>query len=683
MTQPRGLDEFAARLEGAQALKALHYLIDRVPQLQHWPEQVDGIPVGSIAGRPVFLPLASHSLTVGATGEGKFTCAIAPLALHDVRDARGISCGMVFVDPKNGEAARITRPWREHIREEMTFVLDPYGRAGGADTLNPFDFLDPDADDFFEQCSGFAKALVIQRPKETRGNDFIWDSRGAEWLRAIIGFLAREPGEERTIMRVRQIFSCEADAFIALMERMQNQPGAPAFITNGASDMKRVTSKAEREASGYIATIMEATQFADSARMARVLERSSFDPIVVRSHGATVYVVTEDERLETSAPWVRLMCEIIRQRINRSPLRRHVHWVIDEARAFDAWSFIEGGLRAMRSAHVSLHLFYQNVGQMKGVWGEGWSSIADTRLIRFLGSSDVETCKWIAELAGETQVIEYGLADTVSESRGQSQAIGQTKGVSDAEGTSSGTTFSSAIGFANATSRAQARADGQNWASQRSVTESEGSATSRGEAYGRSFSLTDGYSSQTSSSDTDSRGGSFGYSSGPGGGGSSFTSQSSHSSTTSMSSGLSMSTTEGRSVTQSTNDTQSRSRATGESQSQGGNRSNTHTLGSSRTDSGTQTKGRNNGKTSTHTRSEGSSTTDTTNASQSAGRSRNRTEKRRLMTVDEVRRLDKTQMLVLIDREADCLVDRLNYYAAAPLLARVLEGRLAQSDPDT
>ena len=565
MEPPEGFDAFASGLTPDNSVKALGFLIDRLPVLQDWPERVAGIPVGAIGGRPVFMPIEGHSITVGATGEGKFTSAIAPLALHDVRDERGLGCGMVFVDPKNGEAARITGPYRAHMREELTFVIDPYGKAGGADTLNPFDFLYPEDDDFFEQCSGLAKALVVQRPKEKRGTDFIWDSRGAEWLRAVIGYLAREADEERTIMRIRQIFSADADSFASVLARMQMQPGAPAFIVNSATDMQRVTGKAEREASGYIATIMEATQFADSLRMTGVLANSTFDPIAIRRDGASVYIVTADERLETSAPWVRLVCEVVRQRINRSPVHRQVHWVIDEAKAFDAWSFIEEGLRAMRSANISLHLFYQNVGQLKGVWGEGWTSIADTKVIRFLGSSDVETCKWIAELAGETTVVEYGVSDNTSETRGDLHARGQTAGEADADGTSRTSNWSVAKGLSHGQSHSRALANAETWGQQRNRSRTNSLSRSEGSSFGQSHAITHGHSFQESTSTSTTHGDSLSFGAGPGG---STSNTGIHSSTTtnaSSSTSESTSVTNGVNSSVSTNHGSSESDTTGES----------------------------------------------------------------------------------------------------------------------
>lgn len=674
----RLVDALARELSLKQRLALLARAVKAFPLWRSWPERVDGIPVGKLDEVPAFLPIEGHSLTVGAPGEGKFTSVIAPLALHDVRDEEGRACGMVFLDVKNGEAAKITRAYRETLREEMTFVLDPYGLAGGSDTINPFEFIDPTAPDFFEQCAGLAKALIVQRPKDKRGNDFIWDARGADWLTAVIGYLASQPKEERTIMRIRQIFSLDADAMAQFLQEMAGLPKAQPFIANTARDMSRVNTKAEREASGYIATILEATQFADSALMAATLRTSTFDPMVVRTHGASVYVVTPGDYLQTSAPWVRLISEVIRQRVLRSPSKRQVHWVIDEAKAFDAWSFIEDGLRALRSANISLHLFYQNIGQLKAVWGEGWSSLTDVKLIRFLGSSDVETCKWIAELSGETTIVEYSRADNRGAS--ETRAVGSTtsRGRSTARGTSDGESWNTTHGHSTAVAISQARGLSDGRTHQVSTGKSKTQASGIAFSYGSSKSLNITNSIQIGYSDSTNQGASAGFANGPGGSSGNFSSSVGRAHTESTSYGTSVSEGETTNKSQNYSHTTTEGDTSGESNGTSHQVSTTDTKGRTTTQNHGRSDGGSRAKTKTITETEGANTTETTSKAVSQGVTLTQTERRRLLTVDEVRRLDSTKMLVFVGRRHGALVDRMHYHRNAPLLARVLAGDLAQ-----
>jgi type IV secretory pathway TraG/TraD family ATPase VirD4 len=674
------LQALADQLSLKQRLNLLWKTIRAFPVLRAWPVKVDGIPIGKLADTPAFLPIEGHSITIGAPGEGKFTSVIAPLALHDVRDEEGRSCGMVFLDVKNGEAARITRPYRETLREEMTFVLDPYGLAGGTDTVNPFEFIDPTAADFFEQCAGLAKALIVQRPKDKRGNDFIWDARGADWLTTIIGYLAWQWDEERTIMRVRQFFRLDADGLAAILNTMASLPDAPPFIADGAKDIHRVITKAEREASGYLATILEATQFVDSALMARTLKTSTFDPMVVRSHGASVYIVTPGEQLQISSPWVRLISEVIRQRVLRSHARRQVHWVIDEAKAFDAWNFIEDGLRALRSANISLHLFYQNVGQLKAVWGEGWSSLTDVKLIRFLGSSDVETCKWIAELTGETTVVEYSRADNRGRSTNRAIGTSVSNGVSNARAFGDAQSWSSQKGTSKALATSQARGVSEGKTRQTGFGTTSSDATATGFSFGSSRSRTVSNSWQHGHADGRTSGMSAGFANGPGGSSGNFNSSFGDSHTENFSFGSSISQGESWNDSHSLTHTKSKGRSFNSGESDARTTSTTDTSGVTTTENDSSGQGGSTTTTKTKTETQSHGRTETDSEGHNEGVTITQTERRRLMTVDEVRRLDKAKMIVFVDRRHAHLVDRMHYHRSAPLLARVLEGDLVQRE---
>lgn len=646
-------------------LTLLRHFISKMPILQNWPERAEGLPIGLVDDQPVYLPLEGHSLTIGSSGEGKFSSVIAPLALHDVLDENGVAAGMVFIDAKNGEAARITGPYRRTLREEQVFVIDPYNKAGGTDCLNPFDFIDPAAADFYEACAGLAGALVVQRPQGKRGNDFIWDSRGAEWLTAMIAHLALDPAETRTLRRLRSIFAVEEDEFTAVLDAMKTNAASPAWVRDMAKDMARVTKKAEREASGYIATIKEATRFVDSAMMERVLNHSTFDPKVVRSHGATVYIVSDENYLRQSAPWLRLISEVIRQRIARSAVDRAVHWIIDEAKAFDAWSFIPDGLRAMRSARISLHLFYQGLGQIKEVWGEGWSSITDTRVTRFLGSNEVDTLEWIAKLAGEISVVDFSRALSESESTSLANSQGSSSSFAKGYSQSSGRSRSVADGASTTETRGGSTSKSRNWSKSRSRSESLSTTTGKSITRGHSTSVTEGMSITAGGSKQET---------------SAFpNSSSSKGSSTAATASSSQSSTQSYSETNSVSE--SRGTQTSQSETEGGSESESASWSTAHGRSRTVSAGTNESNSESDTETNGTSKSVTTTRGDTNGKTVTYTERRRTMTVDEVRRMPKSSTLLFVDRMPECLIDRMHYYELAPLAARVLEGQVAFGPP--
>lgn len=89
-----GLANWLRQGDRQSQLMLLRHFIDRMPVLQNWPERAEGLPIGLVDDQPVYLPLEGHSLTIGSSGEGKFSSVIAPLALHDVLDANGVAAGI-------------------------------------------------------------------------------------------------------------------------------------------------------------------------------------------------------------------------------------------------------------------------------------------------------------------------------------------------------------------------------------------------------------------------------------------------------------------------------------------------------------------------------------------------------------------------------------------------------------
>jgi hypothetical protein len=373
---------------------------------------------------------------------------------------------------------------------------------------------------------------------------------------------------------------------------------------------------------------------------------------------------------------VRIVCETILQRAMRSPVRRQIHWVIDEARAFDAWRFIESGVRALRGANISLHLFYQNIGQLRAVWGEAWSALTDVKLTRFLGSNDIETLKWIAELAGETSVVEYGRSDSHTQTKGTSDAVGESEGFSLAKGKTSGRSWGLSRQLSQAASKSEARMSGDSWNAQQGASTTDSYSTNEGRSFGSSHSINRGWSVQTSVSSSDSHGSGLTFADRS----NSLSLSGSHSDQVSTSYGQSGGFSLGWQSSHTFGSGQSRALGQTSSQSTGGSRGLTKTDGRTTTTGHGSTEGASSGDSETRTDNRGETRTRTQNRSDAEGRTLNYTQKRRLLTVDEVRRMDPTKTLLFIGRTPDCLVERMHYHQTLPFMERVLAGRAARED---
>lgn len=612
------------------------------PLLTSWPRQLDGVPITFSEDGVVTYDLEGHRLILGDPGEGKGTSVFMPLLLHDIRGRNGRSAGMIVIDPKDGDLVKKSRPVRS-LFSGPVYTLDPFGLTGGVtDSCNPLDTLNPAHVDFFARCTGLARAIVGEPAQDGR-DGVVWQVRARELLAGIIGHLASDPSEEKTLMRIRKFIRSGADEFIQLCQAMVANRNAPSFVADTGYELQRLLEKAPKEWQGYISVISQNTAFADDPRLARVLSRSSFNWAHVRQNSATVYVTVPDADLAMAAPWLRLMVEtgVQAARTAHLPARQQraacdVHLLIDEAKALGPWMFIEDALRALRSERISLHLAYQNVAQIKSVWREGYTRITAVKLIQFLGSNDVETCEWIAKLAGETTVLDKSASKSTSD--GTSWGTNESEGENESEQTSWSQQSGQTIGLGRSTG--QSRATSRNKQSGRSTTEGWSTAVSIGAGW-----------SVTNTNST-----SMTFSGGPGGGvsntsgdGTASGISGNQSETTGRSGGTTLSDSESTGETETTTTGDSVNISVQKGEGTGGGRG-----------KGTQ---RQRGKNEGGSRQTSTGTT--------------YTEKRRLMTVQEVRALSRQHAVVFVERQQGVLVRKMHYHRNPALMLRIVEGKLA------
>lgn len=625
-----------SNLSLSQLERGLRLVTEMTPVYRDWPRKVAGVPITANGSGVIAYAMEGHRLILGDPGEGKGTSVFMPLLLHDVRGANGRRAGMVVIDPKDAELVRLTRPVREMFSSPV-YTLDPFGLAGATDGCNPLDVLNPSDIDFFSRCAGLGRALIGESDDD--GRDGVrWQVRARELLTGILGHVASDPTEEKSLMRVRAMIRADVEGFETFCRAMTRNTRAPEFVRQTGSELLRLLHKSPKELQGYLSVISQHSEFTDDPRLARVLARSTFDWSHVRDSGATVYITVPDAELGMAAPWLRLMVEVSLQAMRYAHLpseRRRaaadVHIILDEAKALGPWRMIEDGLRALRSERISLHLAYQNLAQIRSTWREGYTRITAVRVIQFLGSNDTETCEWIAKLAGETTVLDRSTSSSGGESwtwsagentgesnsaqTGWSKNKGQSLSLGTNEGTSHGSSQSASHGWSHT--------DG------RSVSVSENTGWSHNTSEGRSWG-SPGFTS------TRSEGSSSGTSGGQ-----------------TITAGRSSSDTESFSITRGLSRTTSTGRSRNVSSQSGEGESGGRTLSASTGKSVSIAAGQQNGRSDT------------------------RSERRRLLTVQEVRSLDRDKAVVFIARGPGVLVQKLHFHRNPALLLRIAEAKLA------
>lgn len=630
---PKALSDPSCVEEPCEFAEGLRLSARTHPMLDTWPLETVGIPVGFDDTGLLRAWFEGHRLILGGSGSGKFTSIVAPMALHDQIGSDGAPVGMVFIDIKDGEATRLTRGARLNLGRPV-YVLDPMGMTGApSQSCNPLTLLDPARDDFFARCRDMSHALIGDY--EPGEHERYFRDGGAGLMAGVIGQVCLTPDHGCDLIRVRTMLMRGNEGLEYLAAQMIENNAAPDFVREAGHELKRVHEIAGKELSGYLGHIRNSTAFLNDPRLARSMQDNTFSWRDLRDKGASVYIATPDGELKNVAPWIRLMLEVMKAENDiampgQSRDGADIHVLLDEAAALGGWAWIENGLRAFRSNRISLHLFYQNLGQIKGFWPEKWTQIMSNECFQFLGSTDPDTCKWVAEMIGETTVVDRSISDNDSESEQssvtQTDSTGRARGVATGETNTVGTSSSRALAVGQSKANGRGGSESNTRGSGGSITETSGYA------YTSSYSV--GFSSSGQSSGSSST--------------------SSGSTTTSESVAISKSWNE--SWTLGSNWSHTDTQTTGETNTTGTNES------------------RAKQQSETLTENSGTAIAKGTTSGLTRGSSESWNERRRLPTAAEIRMMSDDIALIVYRNRPAKAVKKLHYFRNPVLLARVFEG---------
>lgn len=236
----------------------------------------------------------AHLLTLAPTRTGKGVGTVIPNLLL-------VPHPMLVIDPK-GENARVTYEARRKLGP--VHVLDPFGVTGlPAAAYNPLARLRPDSLDLGEDAASLAEALVMDPPGQA--GEAHWNEEARALLAGLILFAAvHETEDRRTLVSLREYLTLPPERFRALLELMQDSPGAGGLIARAAN---RFGGKADREAAGVLSSAQRHTHFLDSPRIAASLARSDFSFASLYHELATVFLVLPPNRLDAYSRWLRLL----------------------------------------------------------------------------------------------------------------------------------------------------------------------------------------------------------------------------------------------------------------------------------------------------------------------------------------------------------------------------------------
>ena len=363
---------------------------------------------GWLADRMIRLRTPIHLATFAPAGAGKGVSVLVP----NLRSYRG-NC--VVTDPK-GELYRLTAEHRRKQFGHTIIRLDPFGVCGkGGDTLNPFDFIDAEADDFLDACRDLANMLIVRK---TGAKDPHWDDSAELNLTALTAFVCGfEPDRtQRNLQTVRGIASAR-NRYAAAVEIMQKIDACQGVIRRLGGLLTWFTGE---ELGSVLTTFQRHTAFLDSPAIARHTASSSFDPMILRHGKATVYLILPHDRLSSLSALQRMWVGTLMRVITRGqPTEENpVLWLLDEMAHIGHMPAIEDAVTLMRGMGMRMWFFFQSLEQLKTCFGDTAATVLDNiGTQQYFGITSFETAEILSKRIGETTISIISSTDTTTDSR--------------------------------------------------------------------------------------------------------------------------------------------------------------------------------------------------------------------------------------------------------------------------
>lgn len=355
-------------------------------------------------GPPVFTAPPAHTLIVAPSRTGKGTRVIIPTLLRYAGSA-------LIIDPK-GENAAVTARARQISLGQAVHIINPWivlnaeFAARGfaeADTINPLDILDRNDPNVVNVAMALAAAICPTVDERQR----YWSGNAASLIGAICLWLTDQPGEEKTLTRLRHI--------LTLSRREFNEKFLPAMTASRAFDsaiaelLRPFEGLDDKPYSEILATATEATRFLSDPQIKRATATStvSFNDLVAGR--ATVYLVIPVENVKTHATWLRLVItaalQTFKQR-NARAQRGRCLFLIDEFPALGPVAEIPQDIATIAGFGVDMALVVQNLGQVRANYGDASAEtiLGNCAWKWFCNVGDLATAKHVAESLGKATV---------------------------------------------------------------------------------------------------------------------------------------------------------------------------------------------------------------------------------------------------------------------------------------
>lgn len=383
-----------------------------------------GGSIQSGGGAPIYTEPSRHTLIVAPTRTGKGTGVIVPTLLRH-------RASLVVIDPK-GENAAITARNRRDALGQKVHIVNPWKVISGVyeqrgflpARFNPLDILDRNDPRIVSRADALAGAIV---PVLEGTGGAVWEGTARDLLSGIFLWLTDQPGEKKTLARVKELIGMSRSAFRD--KHLVNMAASTAFSGAIAEKVSQYLDMADETYSGVIFNLSNATNFMSDPLLKEATAASDFSMLDLTETPTTVYIVIPPDMVRPQAAWLRLMIGALTAAykefhdragimgVIRKPQRAMM--LIDELPALGKLADLPTDIAVMAGQGIDYTLIVQGLGQLNAIYGPHAAAIKDNCAFKwFCNVGDLDTARYLSEALGDKTVATKSTSTSTSSGPG-------------------------------------------------------------------------------------------------------------------------------------------------------------------------------------------------------------------------------------------------------------------------
>lgn len=363
---------------------------------------------------------STHSMILAGSAGYKSTTLTTTLTHRD-----GWRGGLVVMDP-SCELGPTTRAAREALGHKVVELI-PGGDAG----FNVLDWIDTKAPLATTNVEAVAYWITGPTPAGTAEEAAKWKAWGRDMVTCLLAHMlwtddATLPPEDKTLITLRELVATPSEEMRKLLQVVYETSNS-GLARQLAGTLKDVVNETF---SGIYQNATADTRWIANEAYAGLVAGNTFRTADLPRGKLSVYLQVPDKALKATPAIARVVIGSLLNAMFEADgaVNGRVLFALDEVALLGRMPELTTALTQGRKYRLSLHVFYQDDGQVEDVWGKPgkrtWYSNLSWRA--YAAVSDIETAKEVSAACGEHGVV----AASESRNRGWQAKLGEMGGTS-------------------------------------------------------------------------------------------------------------------------------------------------------------------------------------------------------------------------------------------------------------